>query len=214
MKTIKFFIAIALAMSILIFLFCPTEGQINENGYCFSSDPAPYLEKTAPDKRNVWFDLKEDHWCINWDAERLPFDKIFLHCAKSQSIEEMNEIFKTFYINRFNSNNNDPYVKGLTPHSGHIFKGKETYLVYHYVIYRNGEVVQTLKPLIKIDNKWYIDQVAWHANNWTDNCRSVSVCLISDNAVDITNEQSKSLESLIKAFEKVNPELKLCDCAK
>ena len=214
MKAIKMFIVVGLIVGISILLSTQIGNQIstkNEYYYLFAeNDPTPYLEKTMPDKTNIWFEFEKDKWCINWDAERMPFDKIFLHHAENQSIEDMNSFFKNFYINRFNSSNNDPYVKGLEPHSGHVFNNEETYLVYHYVIYEDGKIVQTLNPLVKIQNDWYIDQVAWHAGNWTDNCRSVSICLISNDS-KISKTQEESLNLLIETAKKINPNLQVCN---
>ncbi|HAS90820.1 MAG TPA: hypothetical protein DCS12_00695 [Clostridiales bacterium] len=210
MKATALLVIIGLIISLSI-LF-PIQNQTDaKNVYPYSieeNSPALYLEKTMQNKTTVWFEFKEDKWRINWDAERLPFDKIFVHYAENQSIEEMNDLFKTFYINRFNSSNNDPYVKGLEPHSGHVFNEKETYLVYHYIIYEDGKTVQTLNPLIKIEKEWYIDQVAWHAGNWTDNCRSISVCLVNNDS-NMSKAQLESLSSLIQNLKKINPNLQL-----
>jgi len=218
MKAIKVFVVIGLIIGISIPLFAQIENQTNTRNdrYYYSiaeNDPTPYIEKTMSNKTKVWFEFEKDKWRINWDAERLPFDKIFLHYAKNQSVEEMNEIFRNFYINRFNSTNNDPYVKGLEPHSGHFFNNNETYLVYHYIIDEDGKITQTLSPLIKVKNEWYVDQVAWHAGNWTDNCRSISICLISNDST-ISQKQSKSLEPLIETFKKINPYLITCNYEK
>lgn len=213
----KAIVLLAIIGLIIGLSFAHAESQTDiKSEYYYSiaeNNPTPYLEKTMSNKTNVWFEFKEDKWRINWDAERMLFDKIFLHYAKNQSIEEMNDFFKTFYINRFNSSNNDPYVKGLEPHSGHVFNSKETYLVYHYIIYEDGKTVQTLSPLIKIEKEWYIDQVAWHAGNWTDNCRSISVCLVNNDS-NMSKAQLESLSSLIQELKKINPNLQLCDYKK
>jgi len=216
MRAIKFIVIGLIIGAILLSAQIESQTNAKSEHYYYSiamDDPAPYLEKTMPNKTNVWFEFEKDRWRINWDAERMPFDKIFLHYAENQSIEDMNNFFKTFYINRFSSSDNDPYVKGLKPHSGHFFNGEETYLVYHYIIYEDGKVAQTLNPLIKIKDEWYIDQVAWHAGNWTDNCRSVSVCIFSDDS-SVSKAQSESLNLLIETFKKVNPNLQVCDYKK
>ena len=77
-------------------------------------------------------------------------------------------------------------------------------------IYEDGKIVQTLNPLVKIQNDWYIDQVAWHAGNWTDNCRSVSICLISNDS-KISKTQEESLNLLIETAKKINPNLQVCN---
>lgn len=140
--------------------------------------------KMVPGQEPVTNALSARRWYIDWDAERQPFDIIVIHhtadspSATADSIDEAQK--GRLYEPRYRSENNDPYVKELIPQSGHVIDGKERFIGYHHLVYADGKVTTELSPLVKIDNKWYVDHVGWHAGKWSVNCRSVAICLVGD----------------------------------
>ncbi|MFA5368472.1 MAG: hypothetical protein WC303_00505, partial [Candidatus Paceibacterota bacterium] len=114
-------------------------------------DPLPYILKTAPEKVSTWFvySAGNESWAINWDAETRPLKYIGIHTAPNMSMQEMNAFYKNIlYEPRYQSNDNDPYVKGLPAHSGHFVDGTESFSPFHYVIYRNGELFIGTSPYL------------------------------------------------------------------
>lgn len=176
-------------------------------------DPRPFLEKTQSDKRKLWFVfLNDNHWYINWDAERQPFNLIVIHHSATSPQVTAESIStgqkERLYAPRYRSGNNDPYVKGLPPHSGHVVNGKETFIGYHHLVYEDGRVTTELSLLVKIGETWLIDMVGWHAGNWEVNCRSIGICLVGD----FTDKQPAEAQltataRLIAHYRKFNPDL-------
>lgn len=179
-----------------------------------SNSVSPYLCNTSLG-RGFWFEQSPDakNWAIDWDKERRPFRTIVIHHSAGKINEtplEMEAIAKEKYIARYNSYDNDPYVKGLEPHSFHIVLNQETFLPYHYLIYEDGKIIRWLKPLINIDGTWYIDNVAWHAGNWGVNCESLSVCLVGDYSHSSpTEEQLGALQGLVTELKLYNQDAKV-----
>lgn len=148
-------------------------------------DPRPFMEKTQPDKVNLWFKFPNDeHWYIDWDAERKPFDLIVIHhtaTSPTTTAESIDTGQKDrLYVPRYQSENDDPYVKGLPPNSGHVVNGKERFGGYHHLVYEDGRVTTELSPLVKINETWFVDMVGWHTGTWEVNCRSLGICLVGD----------------------------------
>ncbi|MDD4409897.1 MAG: peptidoglycan recognition family protein [Candidatus Pacebacteria bacterium] len=208
MNKIIYLSAILLAVTFLASLSVADSGT--DSLYPYSESILPYLNKTM-EGRCFWFSVSSDEktWGVDWNKERLPFTKIIIHHtggSTDQSLGEIEAINKERYIARYNSSDNDPYVKGLEPHSGHMVNGKETFMPYHYMIYENGTVLEWLNPLIKEEGAWYVDNVAWHAGNWTTNCESLSVCLIGNYTANYpTEKQLQSLKNVIADLKGYNP---------
>jgi len=195
------------------------------------------IKDTPKDRRQVW--LKEGY--VDWDAEALnyPFDTVVIHHTgepdgKALSPEEISKIeFDRLYLPRYQSSNDDPYVKGLLDlnpgdprqliHSGHVVKqvgeesGKETFSSYHFLIEPDGKLKVLLQPLVQIDGIWRVAMVAWHTNDWELNCRSLSICLNGNyDHQQPTVEQYAMLIYLVCHVlkEKINPSLRVighCD---
>ncbi|MFA5009425.1 MAG: peptidoglycan recognition family protein [Candidatus Paceibacterota bacterium] len=177
-------------------------------------DPEPYIEATLAEKRNLWFVSKGSYWYIDWDAERLPFEIVVIHHSEGPSnvtVAEINQGCKeSLYARRYASGNNDPYVKGLEPHSGHMINGQESFLPYHYIVYPDGTIKKGLNALTSINGVWYVDQVGWHAGNWEVNCKSLSILLIGDysNATP-PSAQLKAVKKIITGLKFFNPNLEV-----
>jgi hypothetical protein len=184
------------------------------NQFPYQWNMAPYVEKTM-ENRSFWFQKDTDDCCweVDWDKERKPFAKVIIHHtggSPDQEPAEMEDVNKEKYIARYDSDDNDPYVKGLEPHSSHVVNGKETFLPYHYLVYENGTTVDWLEPLTLRNGIWYIDMVAWHAGNWSVNCESISVCLVGNYSVkEPTVAQKASLERLIANLRYYNADLEV-----
>ncbi len=112
-----------------------------------------YIERTKPDRRLIWFRTVDGGWHIDWDAERAPFRKIVIHHSATDAQATPKNIDKLqydrLYVGRYNSKDDEPYVKGLVPHSGHTINNEEAFTGYHHLIYQDGKIVTTLSPLLK-----------------------------------------------------------------
>lgn len=146
-------------------------------------DVKEFKSKTKADAA-PWFVVKGDHWYVDWDAERQSFDTLVIHhtaIAPTATPEAIDAIQKErLYAPRYRSDNDDPFVKGLPVHSGHVIDGKERFIGYHHLVYQDGKVTTELSPLVKVGDKWFVDHVGWHAGKWGVNCRSVAICLVGD----------------------------------
>lgn len=178
-------------------------------------DPSPWIEKTDPQKRDLWFKFSPDRkeWWIDWDAERLPFDLVVVHHSAGPADQPVEEIeadhLARLYGGRYKGTWDDPYVVGLEPHSGHVVNGKETFIGYHHLVYPDGRILNTLSPLINTNGVWYIDHVGWHAGNWKDgNCPGVAICLIGDYTDSVPPaKQLNAVKKLIGYYKQFNQNL-------
>lgn len=219
-----FFTSLATALLIFVFVTCvvaclpkfapPSIERGDPIAFPLTFNPKPWIEKTRPEKVSVWFRIDEakKEWWMNLDAERLPFDTIVIHHSDTNSNASPEEIeaihIETLYKPRYRMEVDDPYLFNLPLHSGHIVNGKETFIGYHYLVYPDGRIITTLSPLIKIDDKWYIDHVAWHAGNWKANCRSIAICLLGNfNNVQPTERQITAVRALVRYYYNFNPAL-------
>jgi len=122
--------------------------------------------------------------------------------------KELNDYYKgLLYDDRYQSDGNNPYVKGLTPHSGHIVDGKETFLAYHWIIYPDGKLVKGLdSSLVRTKNGLAPYQVAWSLGNWENNCEAFSMIFIYKNSGDVpTDAQIRTANCIIDNVRKVVP---------
>jgi hypothetical protein len=177
-------------------------------------DPQPYLDNTSPEKRDVWFVFSRNKkdWRINWDAERRPLKYIVVHSTPNKTPKELDDYYRDLLYNgRYQSSDNDPYVKGLTPHSGHIIKGKESFLPFHWIIYPDGKLVKGLDPaLIRTEDGLCPYHVAWHAGNWKTNCESFSVLFIMDDPEGVpTDAQIQTANCIIDNVREVVPSVEV-----
>ena len=175
-----------------------------------SIDPWPYIDNTSPEKRNIWFvfSANKKNWRINWDAERKPLKYIIIHSTPDKTPKELDEYYKNaLYAGRYQSEDNDPYVKGLEPHSGHIIDGRESFSVHHWIIYPDGKVVKGLdSTLIRTKDGLCPYHVAWHAGNWQVNCESFSMLFIMDDPEGTPTEaQIKTANCIIDNVRDVVP---------
>jgi hypothetical protein len=106
----------------------------------------------------------------------------------------------------YKSDDPDPYLKGLEPHTGHSIGGKETFICYHHLVYWDGRVTTELQPLIYINGRWYIDMVVWHAGNMVVNCCSISICMVGNfDEKPPPASQIEAAQKLINYYKLFNP---------
>ncbi len=150
-------------------------------------DVKEWKSKSKP--TNTSFEVSGDSWYVDWDKERQLFNTIVIHHSATGADATADDIEKIqkfrLYAPRYKSKSDDPFVnevdgKSLPIHSGHVIDGKERFIGYHHLVYADGKVTTEMSPLAKIDDKWYIDHVGWHAGNWSVNCRSVAICLVGN----------------------------------
>lgn len=176
--------------------------------------PIGWVGKSGDDKVPTWFKVENGKWYIDWDAERKPFDTLVIHHSATPTNTTANSIDQSqkerLYLPRYRSANNDPFVKGLPPHSGHVVNGKERFIGYHHLVSSDGKVTTELQPLIKVKDIWYVDMVGWHAGNWDVNCRSLGICLIGDFTDQEPPEaQLKATARLIAYYRTLNPKVRV-----
>ena len=156
---------------------------------------------------------------VNWEAEKqqtqmddgtkgIPTDTIVIHHSdgnyadKWQSLSRVqfagNGMYKWRYEN--DGADFDPHVKGWTPHSGHYrtVDGEqvEVFYAYHWRIHKDGMAERLLK-----DN-----EVGWHANKWSVNCRSVAICFDGDySSTSPSKTQLQTCAKLMASYRKMFP---------
>lgn len=131
---------------------------------------------------------------INWEAEKIATDTIVIHHtgeAPGMTWAQLSEIQKsTLYVPRYASKNNDPYVFGETPHSGHFRReggqDVEVFYAYHWLVRTDGSTERLLKD----------EEVGWHAGDWETNCRSIAICLDGD--FSTAKPSAKALQAVAK----------------
>lgn len=182
-------------------------------------DPAPYKAKTLPHKAAVWFKETADGkgWWIDWDAERSEFKRIIIHHSDTRPPDATPQQIESFtaqlYLKRYQldekaAGGNDPYVRWLPEHSNHVVNGKQRQIAYHHLIYPDGRLTTELQPLVKINGKWFVDMVGWHAGNWGINCESIAICLIgSFQDRDPSDKAIRALVGLITYYREFNPKV-------
>jgi len=184
-------------------------------GFPADFDLSPWISKTTDTQ--LWF--KENgnaEIYIDWDAARAPFDLIVIHHTagllrtKAKKIDSLQKqrLYEPRYQIDAQPRIEGLYVEGLPVHSAHVINGRERFIAYHHLVYDNGKITTELSPLIKIDNQWYVDHVAWHSGQWSVNCRSIAICLVGDYTNSIPpNKQLKAVKKLIDYYRQFNPNL-------
>lgn len=110
----------------------------------------------------------------NIDMERKPIDTIVIHHSATKKLENftLEHINALSLIRIFAPVHADPHYDAYKKPiwSNHFYKGQQTFVVYHYLIWPDGRSEQVLGD----------EAVGWQAGNWDINCRSVAICFIGD----------------------------------
>jgi len=103
-----------------------------------------------------------------------------------ESVEMLN-----LYVREFITPHTDHFKKPLF--SGHIYKGRQTFLAYHYIIYPDGSYENPLKD----------EYIGWHCGNPDYNKRSIAINIM-DTLVD-KEPTPKAIETTRKIIQKYQP---------
>jgi hypothetical protein len=179
-------------------------------------DPRPYMAMTDPKKVATWFDFSADEtrWRINWDNETRPLKYIIIHTVPNVSVDELNTYYKNHtYEPRYRSDDNDPFVQGLDPHSGHFMSnGKESFISLHWLIYPDGTVAICTEPTLILRNwVWYVKYDVWGAGNWIANTEGLQMGFALDDMENgqLTQAQINSANWIIKSIKAKVPSVQI-----
>ena len=131
----------------------------------------------------------------NWDKERLNIDTIVIHHTSTSpdtpiiKIEILN-LFR-LYAAYYSMPDSEVYKTPLW--SNHFYKGKQTFIAYHYLIRRNGDIQQILRD----------EHIGWHCGDWNFNRRSIALCFIDD--LTFKRPSERAIQSAKKLINKYNP---------
>lgn len=147
---------------------------------------------------------------INWEAEKeqrqIKTDTIVIHHTGDKPAtawQRLSEIqFKSVYVPRFNSDNPEPYVKGMRVQSGHFREENgnriEVFYTYHWLIRKDGKTERLLN-----DN-----EVGWHSGDWVMNCRSIALCFDGNFSTKPPSEAAlKACAQIIAEYAKKFPDI-------
>ncbi len=109
---------------------------------------------------------------IDWDEERKPVDTIVIHHSSTPPDTHLQAINALGLIRLYTPvySKKDSEQFGQPVWSNHFYKGKPTFIAYHYIIEQSGAVHHILQD----------DQIGWQAGNWKVNCRSIAICFLDD----------------------------------
>lgn len=129
----------------------------------------------------------------DWDADRQSIDTIVIHHSSLEPEIPISYIdalgLLRLYVKQFLDPKNE-YV-GQPIYSGHIRNGIQTFVGYHYIITRAGEVYHMLDDTA----------IGWHAGQWEVNCRSIGICLHDDLADRLPSKEAlAAAETLIASY--------------
>jgi len=106
----------------------------------------------------------------NFDRKRLPIDTIVIHHTSTPAntpIMKINALgLIRLYAPEYSQKDSRRFGKAIW--SNHFYKGKPTFIAYHYIVKRDGTYEQVLKD----------EYIGWHCGDWNYNCRSIAICFL------------------------------------
>ncbi|MDD5360824.1 MAG: peptidoglycan recognition family protein [Ignavibacteria bacterium] len=129
----------------------------------------------------------------NWDKERKSINKIVIHHSSTDpntSLQVINalgliRLYAPFYSQKDNEQFGQPIW------SNHIYKGKPTFIAYHYIIEQDGTVHHILLD----------EHIGWQSGNWEINCKSISICFLDDlDEKQPTKEAMQAAQKIIQKY--------------
>lgn len=128
-----------------------------------------------------------------FDSKRLSIDTLVIHHSGKPTETPLSKFEATqllrLYVPKFLDKSKRHYRKKIF--SGHFLNNKQTFIAYHYIIYPNGEIIQTL------EDKY----IGWYCGNWDYNCRSIVVCIHDDLKDKIpTKEAISAVNEIIRDY--------------
>ncbi len=132
----------------------------------------------------------------NLDIERKPIDTVVIHHSATSQSEDFNLghvnalcLIRTYAPVHGGGPSYDAYK--LPVWSNHFYKGRQTFIVYHYLIWPDGRSDHILKD----------DAIGWHAGSWEVNCQSVAICFVGDfHKVAPSNAALKTAQAIIQNY--------------
>lgn len=108
----------------------------------------------------------------NFDRQRKKIDTAIIHHTSTDpdidiSILEAYGLLR-LYLPEFVNKNKRTFSKPIG--SSHYYNNKQTFIAYHYLVFRNGDVKQILND----------EYIGWHAGNWDINRRSIGISFVDD----------------------------------
>lgn len=107
----------------------------------------------------------------NWDEERKPIESIIVHHSSTPpdtSLQAINALGLIRLYAPFYRQKGERFGQPIW--SNHFYKGKPTFIAYHYIIEQDGTIHHILQD----------DQIGWQAGNWEVNCSSIAICFLDD----------------------------------
>ncbi|QQR93709.1 N-acetylmuramoyl-L-alanine amidase [bacterium] len=131
----------------------------------------------------------------NHDLDRTDIDTVVIHHTlgeENATYEYLNALsLLRLYVPEFSRPSKDYF--GTPICSNHIYKGRQTFLGYHYLIWNDGSFEQILED----------SYVGWHAGDWNMNCRSIAIALVGDYTCKYpTNESINTLDKILYKLKK------------
>lgn len=95
-------------------------------------------------------------------------------------------------------------MPGQKIYSDHYYENKETFFCYHWIVYPDGRKIKVLKDIYKgRDNKWYIDNMGWHAGSWEVNGKTIAIALAGNYMNRYPSEEAmKAMAEIIAGYKK------------
>lgn len=129
----------------------------------------------------------------DWDEERKPVDTIIIHHSSTppdthlQAINVLGLI--RLYAPIYSQKDSEQFGQPLW--SNHFYKGKPTFIAYHYIIEQDGTIHHILQD----------EKIGWQAGNWEMNCRSVAICFLDDlKEKEPTKEAIQAAHDIIQKY--------------
>ncbi len=122
----------------------------------------------------------------NWDEDRLPIDTIVIHHTSTTPDDLIITLDALGLLRIYSSvySNKEEGQFGLPIWSNHFYKGRQTFVSYHYLIREDGSYEQLLKD----------EYIGWHCGNYMCNRRSIAIAFL-----DCLDDKSPTQQALEKA---------------
>lgn len=139
----------------------------------------------------------------NFDSVRQPINTIVLHHTANppgMTLERLNAMQLLRIYGGYFANPTEPekqHVAGKPVQSGHFYRGKQVFWVYHWFVRADGATERIL------DDSY----IGWQAGNWEVNKQSVAICIDDDLSTKEPSETVlKAIAELIKCkYQTIQP---------
>ena len=180
--------------------------------YFFDNIPEELKTEAWRAEKRTWIELVQEKLetnniyispiGVNDDETRKEITKIIIHHSHSDGVtltQTNNQILEQInalqLIRQYGDYFSNPGYSecGKPIYSGHYFNEKQIFVAYHWLVFPDGEIIQTL------DDKY----IGWHAKG--NKVDSIGICLIGDftnsETLKPTIKQIESTKNLIKKYQ-------------